>query len=91
MSTDPKTVDASVPGDSSAIVLDGVDATPGGLFPVTFSTPGGSTNLQLPVLTGTFSEYATLVPTPTPTPTKTKRTDEPTDSSSPTPTDTLAG
>jgi hypothetical protein len=91
MSTDPTKVDASVPGDSSAVVLDGVDATPGSLLRVTFSTSDGSANLQLPVLTGSFPDYATLVPTPTPTPTKTKKAAEPTDSPSPTPTDTLAG
>ncbi|GAA2751963.1 hypothetical protein GCM10009869_18010 [Amnibacterium kyonggiense] len=98
MTTDPSKLDTSVPGDSSAIVLDGVDATPGALFPVTFSTSGGqSSSLRLPVLTGSFSEYATLVPTPTPTPTptRTKRTPSPdaTDSlaPTPTPTDTLAG
>lgn len=95
MTTDPTKLDTSVASDSSAVVLDGVDATPGGLFNVKFSTSDGASSLSLPVLTGSQSQYATLVPTPTPTPTKTKRTPSPdiTDSSSPTPTptDTLAG
>lgn len=95
LSTDPKKLDASVSSDSTAVVLDGVDATAGGLFNVTFGTSAGTSTLSLPVLTGSLSQYATLVPTPTPTPTKTKRTPSPdvTDSSSPTPTptDTLAG
>lgn len=94
LSTAPSTIDASVPGESSAVLLDGVDATPGGLFNVTFSTTDAQQSLQLPVLTGSFSEYATLVPTPTPTPTPTrtrKATDEPTDAATPKPTETLAG
>jgi hypothetical protein len=95
MTTDPTKLDTSVSSDSSAVVLDGVAATPGGLFPVKFTTADGASSLSLPVLTGSFSQYATLVPTPTPTPTKTRRTPAPdvTDSLSPTPTptDTLAG
>jgi hypothetical protein len=97
MSTTPSKIDASVASDSSAVVLDGVATTPGGLFPVTFSTSGGQASLQLPVLTGSFSQYATLVPTPTPTPTPTKTRKTPTPGVSdsavptPTPTDTLAG
>lgn len=99
MTTDPKKLSGSVPSASSAVVLDGVDPTPGALFNVTFTTSGGQDSLQLPVLTGSFSQYATLVPTPTPTPTKTKKpatatpTPGVTDTSSPTPTptDTLAG
>jgi hypothetical protein len=97
LSTDPTKLDTSVTSDASSVILDGVSATPGGLFPVTFTTSAGTGNLSLPVLTGSFSQYATLVPTPTPTPTKTKKTPTPsiTDSLSPsptpTPTDTLAG
>jgi hypothetical protein len=97
MTTDPSKLDASVASASSAVVLDGVATTPGALFNVTFSTSAGETSLRLPVLTGSFSQYATLVPTPTPTPTATnpKTTPAPgvTDSATPTPTptDTLAG
>jgi hypothetical protein len=95
MSTTPSKLDASVASDSSAVVLDGVAATPGGLFPVTFSTSGGQASLQLPVLSGSFSQYATLVPTPTPTPTPTKTKTTPlpgaTTSATPTPTGTLGG
>lgn len=93
MTTDPTSVDTSVPGSSSAVVLDGVDPKPGGLFNMTFTTSDGKSSLGLPVLTGSFSQYATLVPTPTPTPTKTKKTASPDDTASPTPTptDTLAG
>ena len=95
MTTDPTKLDTSVASGASSVVLDGVATTAGGLFPVTFTTSSGVASLQLPVLTGSFSQYATLVPTPTPTPTKTKKTPAPdaTDTSSPTPTptDTLAG
>jgi hypothetical protein len=95
LSTDPSKPDAPVPSGATSVILSDVDAKPGALFPVTFSESSKDTDLQLPVLTGSFSQYATLVPTPTPTPTKTKRTPVPdiTDSSSPTPTptDTLAG
>jgi hypothetical protein len=94
MTTSPTTVDASVPTQSAAVLLDGVSTTPGGLFRMVFTSSSKSDDLQLPVLTGSFSQYATLVPTPTPTPTRTKRaTPEPTDSllPTPTPTDTLAG
>jgi len=94
LSTDPTAPDASVPGSGTAVILDDVDAAPGGLFPVTFTSSSRNKDLRLPVLTGSVSQYATLVPTPTPTPTKTKRpTPDLTDSASPTPTptDTLAG
>ncbi|MBW4041380.1 MAG: hypothetical protein HIU86_04535 [Acidobacteria bacterium] len=98
MSTIPSKIDASVSSDSSAVVLNGVAATPGALFPITFSTSDGQASLQLPVLTGSFSQYATLVPTPTPTPTRTKRTPSTGVTGSatlgaptPTPTSTLAG
>lgn len=95
ISTDPSTPDASVPGSSASVILDDVDATPGSLFPVTFTASSKDEDLRLPVLTGSLSQYATLVPTPTPTPTKTKRTPEAeatdTASPTPTPTETLAG
>lgn len=85
LSTKPGTVDASVPGESQALVLEGVQAKPGGLLPVTFTSRSKSTDLRLPVLTGSQEQYAALVPTPTPTPTRTRRaTAEPTDSATPT-------
>jgi hypothetical protein len=95
MSTDAVKPDTSVPSDASAVVLDDVDVTPGALFNVTFTTSDGAKTLGLPVLTGSFSQYATLTPSPTPTPTKTKKNATPDDTSTPTPTptptDTLAG
>jgi hypothetical protein len=95
LTTDPTKLDTSVTSDSSEVLLDDVAATPGGLFRVSFTTSGGGKSLDLPVLTGSQSQYATLVPTatPTPTPTKTKKVATPdvTDSATPTPTDTLAG
>ena len=68
LSTDPTTPDASVPGSAASVILSDVDATPGALFPVTFSVSSKDEDLQLPVLTGDVEQYATLVPTPTPTP-----------------------
>lgn len=95
ISTDPSTPDASVPGSATSVILDDVAASPGGLFPMTFSASSKNEDLRLPVLNGSLSQYATLVPTPTPTPTKTKKTPaaDATDTASPTPTptDTLAG
>ncbi|RIX30498.1 hypothetical protein [Amnibacterium setariae] len=101
MSTDSATPSASVPGAGTAVILEDVQATPGGLFPITFSASSKDEDLRVPVLINSFSQYATLAPTPTPTPTKTRRTPLPTDSASagatdgaeptPTPTDTLAG
>jgi hypothetical protein len=95
LSTNPSTPAASVPGAASSVILEDVQATPGALFPMTFTSSSKDKDLRLPVLTGSFSQYATLVPTPTPTPTKTKKSPSPdvTDSASPTPTptDTLAG
>lgn len=93
LTTDPTKLDTSVTSDSSEVLLSDVAATPGGLFRVSFTTSGGGKSLDLPVLTGSQSQYATLVPTPTPTPTKTKKAATPdvTDSATPTPTDTLAG
>lgn len=95
MTTSPRTIDASVPARTASVVLDGVSTTPGGLFRVVFTSSSKSDDLQLPVLTGSFSQYATLVPTPTPTPTPTRRVPAPdaTDTllPTPTPTETLAG
>jgi hypothetical protein len=97
LSTDPTTVDASVPGATGSVILEGVKATPGALFNMTFTTTDGAKSLRLPVLTGAQQQYATLVPTPTPTPTPTATELTPvpvaTDglAPTPTPTDTLAG
>ena len=95
LSTDPATPSTNGADGATSVILDDVAATPGGLFPVTFTASTKDTDLRLPVLTGSFTQYATLVPTPTPTPTRTKRVPTPdvTDSLSPTPTptDTLAG
>jgi hypothetical protein len=97
LTTDPTKLDTSVTSSSTAVVLDNVVADAGGLFPVTFTTSDGTGSLSLPVLKGSFSQYATLVPTPTPTPTptKTKKPVEPdaidSPAPTPTPTDTLAG
>ena len=101
LSTTPSTPAASVPGAAGSVILEDVQATAGALFSVTFSAGSKNTDLRLPVLNGSFSQYATLVPTPTPTPTptRTKRTPTPgvTDTPAPeatpepTPTDTLAG
>jgi hypothetical protein len=96
LSTAPSTPQASVPASATSVILDGVHATAGALFPVTFTASSKNQDLRLPVLTGSFSQYATLVPTPTPTPTPTKTpapgaTGSPTPAPTPTPTDTLAG
>lgn len=101
LSTTPSTPAASVPGAASSVILEDVQATPGALFPITFSSSSKDKDVRVPVLTGSQSQYATLVPTPTPTPTKTKKSDEPdatdspaaTDSASPapTPSESLAG
>lgn len=97
LSTDPGTIDASVAGDSASVVLEDVDAMPGALFNMTFTTSDGQDSLRLPVLDGSQQQYATLVPTPTPTPTRTRRTPSPDatdpslESPTPEPTETVAG
>ena len=49
----------------AALSLDSVGVAPGAVLPVTISTPeGGSQSVAVPVLDGTFPQYATLVPTP---------------------------
>jgi len=54
----------------AALSLDSVDVPPGAVLPVTISTPaGGSQSVSIPVLDGSFAQYATLVPTPSATPT----------------------
>ena len=93
LSTDPSTPAASVPGAAGTVILEDVQATAGGLFPITFSESAKDTDVRVPVLTGSFSQYATLVPTPTPTPTETPSPDAtdslaPTDGATPTPTPT---
>jgi hypothetical protein len=92
LSTTPSTPAASVPGTATSVILSDVRATPGALFPITFSASSKNKDLRVPVLNGSFSQYATLVPTPTPTPTLTP-SPAATDSLSPTPspTDSLAG
>ena len=70
----------------AALSLDSVDVPPGAVLPVTISTPaGGSQSVSIPVLDGSFPEYATLVPTPTPTATATA-TPKPTATATPKPT-----
>ena len=99
LSTTPSTPAASVPGAAGSVILEDVQATPGALFPITFSSSAKDKDVRVPVLTGSFSQYATLVPTPTPTPTRTKKSDEPgasdspavTDSATPAPSESLAG
>lgn len=53
------------PGQTQFVMSD-IDVTPGALLPVfvQYGTETGKT-LQVPVLTGELSEYATLLPTPT--------------------------
>jgi hypothetical protein len=98
LSTTPSTPAASVPGAAGSVILEDVQATPGALFPITFSASSKDKDVQVPVLTGSFSQYATLVPTPTPTPTETPSPDAteslaPTDGATPapTPSESLAG
>ena len=46
------------------MTFEAIDAPPGGLVPVTISTPeDGSIVEQVPVLDGTLPEYASQVPT----------------------------
>ncbi|QTE29808.1 hypothetical protein [Pengzhenrongella sicca] len=53
--------------EDDPLTLDAVAVPPGGVLPVTISTPeGGSEQLSIPVLDGTLTEYATLVPTADP-------------------------
>jgi hypothetical protein len=55
--------------DAPLIPMDAISAAPGSLFPVFFQY-GDQTGIQLlvPVLDGTLSPYATLIPTAAPTP-----------------------
>jgi hypothetical protein len=47
------------------VTFPAVDVPPGGLLPVTLSTPeDGSIEVQVPVLDGTLPEYASAVPSP---------------------------
>lgn len=72
--------------DAPAIILDGVDAEPGTLFPV-YMQYGNETGVELlvPVLDGSMGAYSTLAPTATPTPTATPAA---TPAATPTPTPT---
>jgi hypothetical protein len=75
------TVDVSIPaqatvtfgyGDSDQLVLEGIDATPGGLFPVYFQSGSSEgADLQVPVLDTALAEYEGLTPSPIPTPVRT--------------------
>ena len=61
-------VATSVTTQARAVQLDGLDATPGGLYTVGLSVSGEEPiTLRVPVLTGELSEYAGLAPTPTTT------------------------
>ena len=96
LSTTPSTPAASVPGAAASVILEDVKADPGALFPITFSSSSKDKDVRVPVLTGSFSQYATLVPTPTPTLTPSPDATDtlaPTDGATPTPTptDSLAG
>lgn len=92
------TITASIPshtvitfsyGKGSQVVLEGVDATPGALFPVYFASGNAEgAQLRLPVLDTTLAEYNGFRPTPTPTPTPAATplaTPGPTPTPSPTP------
>src|SRR4051794_1810489 len=102
------TVDLSVPahstvtygyGKNEQLVLEGIDAEPGALFPLFFQSGSSEgTDLEVPVLDASVSPYETLTPSPSPTPTPTPRpapTGAPTPSGStipaPTPTPSTAG
>lgn len=51
--------------DDAPLVLGSVGVAPGAVLPMTISTPaGGSQQVSVPVLDGSLSEYADLVPTP---------------------------
>jgi len=59
-------------GESDQIVLDGIDTTPGALFPVYFQSGSGEgMQVRVPVLDTTLQEYSTLTPSPSPTPSPT--------------------
>ncbi len=51
--------------DHTAVPLSSVSEPPGALITLDLASDAdGSTSLQVPVLDGTFAQYATLVPTP---------------------------
>lgn len=57
-----------LPPDAALVgtpVADPVDAVPGELVPVTFSSGGEEEVLMVPLLDGSLPEYQTLLPTPT--------------------------
>ncbi len=73
----PKTASVTVPSGEllsvgpdreETIILDGVSAEPGALFPLYMSVGGKGTQLQVPVLDNSLREYSTLTPSaPSPT------------------------
>lgn len=64
----PRSSVALGPDGDREVVVDSVGVVPGGLVPMTVTLEGGeSQNVGVPVLDGTFEEYADLVPTPSPT------------------------
>jgi len=87
------TVNLSVPAhstvtygyrDSEQLVLEGIDTTPGALFPVFFQSGSSEgIDLDVPVLDQKLAEYNDLTPSPTPTPRPT-----PTSAAVPTPSPT---
>ena len=55
---------------SQQLVLEGIDTTPGALFPVFFSSGNAEgAQVKVPVLDPTLAEYQGLLPSPSPTPT----------------------
>lgn len=54
---------------SDQVVLEGIDTQPGALFPVYFQSGNAEgSELGVPVLDATLSEYSTLTPSPSPAP-----------------------
>jgi len=93
-STGPTTQQVSVPangsitirpGGQTSVTLSGVDAKPGSLFPVYFSTGNRNATVRVPVLDASLPGYRTLTPTPTPVAPVPAPTD--TSGATPTPTD----
>lgn len=80
-------VETGEPTQEQDVTLSGIEATPGGLYSVGFTTASADpVSLRLPVLDTSQQQYSTLAPTPTPTPTPTRTRRPaagPTDSASP--------
>jgi hypothetical protein len=85
------TTEIGVDGGES-LAIESLDASAGSLFPVFFQYGDNTgTELLVPVLDGTLTEYSTLVPTATPAPTTTPTaTPEPTETPAATPEATTA-